>query len=117
SSQSSDAYSNLGFADASPSSNSITSVSLPGTESEGEDDSDLDGFVIPAFFESGQGGQQLKQRLGLKKKVQLKEDDIKAPVPDPEDDFEIGHIINDEADISPSKLMLNAQQPRAFNRS
>jgi hypothetical protein len=36
SSQSSDAYSSLGFADASPSYNSATSASLPDTESEGE---------------------------------------------------------------------------------
>lgn len=118
SSQSSDAYSNLGFADASPSSNSATSASLPDTESEGEEeDSELDGLVIPAVFESGQGGQQLKKMLEQKKKVQFKEDDQKITIPNPEDDFEIGLVIDDEADLSPSKLMLNAQQPRAFNRS
>jgi hypothetical protein len=118
SSQSSDAYSNLGFADASPSSNSTTSTSLPGTESEGdEEDSELDGLVIPAVFESGQGGKQLKKMLELKKKVQFKEDVIKVSTPDPEDDFEVGLVIDDEADLSPSRLMLNVQQPRPFNRS
>ena len=117
SSQSSDAYSNLGFADASPSSNSTTSTSLPGTESEGdEEDSELDGLVIPAVFESGQGGKQLKKILELKK-VQFKEDVIKVSTPDPEDDFEVGLVIDDEADLSPSRLMLNVQQPRPFNRS
>ena len=119
SSQSSDTYSTLGFADTSPSSsNSATSVSLPGSESEGdEENSELDGLVIPAVFESGEGGKQLKKMLELKKKVQFKEDDIKVGTPDPEDDFEIGLVINDEADLSPSRLMLNAQQPRPFNRS
>lgn len=49
SSQSSDAYSTLGFADNSPSSN-YTSASLPETETEDEDedDGDLDGLVIPS---------------------------------------------------------------------
>lgn len=117
SSQSSDAYSNLGFADASP-SNSATSASLPDTESEGdEEDSELDGLIIPAIFESGQGGKQLKKMLEIKKRVQFKEDNVKFPSPDPEDDFEMGLVIDDEADLSPSRLMLNAQQPRTFNRS
>lgn len=112
SSQSSDAYSSLGFADASPSSNSATSASLPDTESE-EEDSELDGLIIPAVFESGQGGKQLNKMLELKKKVQIRVDDVKVSTPDPEDDFEIGLIINDEADLSASKLM----QPRGFSRS
>lgn len=116
SSQSSDAYSNLGFADASPSSNSATSASLPDTESEGEEeeDSELDGLVIPPMFESGQGGKQLKKILELKKKVQTNEDDVKITSPDPEDDFEMGLVIDDEADLSPSRLMKN---PRSFARS
>jgi hypothetical protein len=121
SSQSSDAYSSLGFADASPSSsNSVTSASLPGSESEGDDEnSELDGLVIPAVFESGDGGKQLKKMLELRKKVQFKGDNLKVATstPDPEDDFEIGLVIDDEADLSPSRLMLNAQQPRTFNRS
>lgn len=119
SSQSSDTYSNLGLADASPSSNSATSASLPDTESEGEDeeDSELDGLVIPAMFESGQGSKQLKKMLELKKQVQIKEDDVKIASPDPDDDFELGLVIDDEADLSPSRLMLNTQHPRAFARS
>lgn len=113
SSQSSDAYSSLGFADASPSSNSATSASLPDTESEGEEDSELDGLVIPSVFDSGQGSKQLNKLLELKKKVQIRDDDVKVSIPDPEDDFEIGLIINDEADLSASKL----RQPRGFSRS
>jgi hypothetical protein len=82
SSQSSNAYSNLGFADASPSSNSTTSASLPSTESEGEEeDSELDGLIIPAVFESGQGSRELKKMLELKNKVQFKEDDVKIATP------------------------------------
>ena len=116
SSQSSDTYSNLGLADASPSSNSATSTSLPNSESEGEEEEDgeLDGLIIPPVFESGQSGKQLKKILELKKKAQINEDDVKVVPPDPEDDFEMGLVIDDEADLSPSRLMKN---PRPFARS
>ena len=70
SSQSSDAYSTLGFAEASPSTNSSSSsVSLPDTETEEEDE--LEGLVLPsALFESGHSGRQLKKILEMKKKAQ-----------------------------------------------
>ncbi|KDQ63399.1 hypothetical protein JAAARDRAFT_120201 [Jaapia argillacea MUCL 33604] len=115
SSQSSDTYSTLGFADASPSSN-YTSPSLPETETdeEDEDDSALDGLVIPTgLFESGQGGKHLARLLEMKKKLPVLDEHIKVESPDPEDDFEIGLVIDDDADFSPSRLLLNAHQQQS----
>ena len=119
SSQSSDAYSTLGFAEASPSTNSSSSsVSLPDTETEEEDD-ELEGLVLPsALFESGHSGRQLKKILEMKKKAQHTNKPVKVSNIDPEDDFEMGLVINDDVDLSPSRLMLSAQQTqRHFNRS
>ncbi|KIJ68582.1 hypothetical protein HYDPIDRAFT_146878 [Hydnomerulius pinastri MD-312] len=107
SSQSSDAYSTLGFADGS-SSNSVSSLSLPGTEESecDEDESELEGLVIPSgLFESGQGGKHLKKMLEMKKKVQITEHRAKVASPDPEDDFEMGLVIEDDDDFSPSRLI------------
>jgi hypothetical protein len=112
SSQSSDAYSTFGFADASPSSNSTSSLSLPGSETE--DEEDLDGLVIPSgLFESGEGGKKLTKLLELKKRAQVF-DEVKISSPDPDDDFEMGLIIDDDVVLSPSRLLVNAQsqQPR-----
>ncbi|KDR85328.1 hypothetical protein GALMADRAFT_351274 [Galerina marginata CBS 339.88] len=119
SSQSSDAYSSLGFADASPSSNSTSSPSLPDTETEEEED-ELDGLVLPsALFESGQSVRQLKKILEMKKKAQFATNPVKVSSPDPEDDFEMGLVINDDVDLSPSRLIHNTQHQsqRTFNRS
>jgi hypothetical protein len=120
SSQSSDAYSSLGFADASPSSASASSTSLPETETEDEED-DLDGLVIPsALFESGQGIRQLTKILEMKKKAQFTNNQLKVARPNPEDDFESGLVIEDDVDLSPSRLLTNAQHQqsqRHFNRS
>jgi hypothetical protein len=120
SSQSSDAYSSLGFADASPSSASASSASLPETETEDEED-DLDGLVIPsALFESGQGSRQLTKILEMKKKAQFTNNQLKVARPNPEDDFESGLVIEDDVDLSPSRLLTNAQHQqsqRHFNRS
>ena len=119
SSQSSDAYSTLGFAEASPTTNSSSSsVSLPDTETEEEDE--LEGLVLPsALFESGHSGRQLKKILEMKKKAQHTNKPVKVSNIDPEDDFEMGLVINDDVDLSPSRLMHNAQQQtqRHFNRS
>lgn len=124
SSQSSDAYSSLGFADASPSSNSASSVSLPCTESEDDDDDDedeLDGLVIPSgLFESGKGARHLTKLLEMKKKAEITNTRIKVASPDPEDDFEIGLVIDDDVDLSPSRLLYShhqQQSQRLFNRS
>ncbi|KAH7885896.1 hypothetical protein F5I97DRAFT_1810049 [Phlebopus sp. FC_14] len=119
SSQSSDAYSSLGFADAS-SSNSASSVSLPDTEeSECEDDeSELEGIVIPTgLFESGQGGKHLKKMLEMKKKVQVTDHRVKVASPDPEDDFEMGLVIEDDDDFSPSRLVSAKQTHSSTTRS
>lgn len=121
SSQSSDAYSTLGFAEASPSSNSTSSVSLPEVETEDDDDGDqLEGLVIPAsLFGSKQSGRQLTKLLETKKKAKSTSTHLKVSAPDPEDDFETGLIIDDDVDLSPSRLMYNAQHQsqRHFNRS
>jgi hypothetical protein len=114
SSQSSDAYSSLGFADASPSSNSVSSISLPSSETDDVDDDDegeLDGLVIPSgLFESGHGGRQLTKMLEKKKRAQTMDNQVKIATPDPEDNFEIGLIINDDVDLSPSRLLTAQQQ-------
>ena len=118
SSQSSDAYSTLSFAEASSSSNSTSSASLPDTETE-EDEDDLDGLLIPsALFESGHSASKLKKILDSKKNAQPQAQSTKPNKVDPEDDFEAGLVINDDLDLSPSRLVLNAPNPqRTFNRS
>ncbi|KAJ7487464.1 hypothetical protein B0H11DRAFT_2278589 [Mycena galericulata] len=120
SSQSSDAYSSLGFADASPSSNSTSSVSLPGTEDEDDDDDDdeLEGLVIPlGIFESGKGARHLTKILEMKKKAEVADNNLHISRPDPEDDFEAGLIIDDDFELSPSRLLSNQQlqSQRIFN--
>lgn len=118
SSQSSDAYSSLGFTEASPSSNSTSSPSLPDTETE--EDDELEGLVLPnSLFSSGQSARQLKKILDMKKKAQLTTNSAKLSRPDPEDDFETGLVINDDVDLSPSRLIYNTQHQsqRNFSRS
>ncbi|KAH6916851.1 hypothetical protein BKA70DRAFT_1417637 [Coprinopsis sp. MPI-PUGE-AT-0042] len=119
SSQSSDAYSSLGFADNYQSSTSASSASLPETETE-DDEDDLDGLVIPtALFESKQSSRQLNKILETKKKAEVAITERKVATPHPEEDFEAGLIIEDDVDLSPSKLLVNSHNPRkrAFNRS
>ncbi|KAJ7038328.1 hypothetical protein C8F04DRAFT_1090290 [Mycena alexandri] len=120
SSQSSDAYSSLGFADASPSSNSTSSVSLPQTEDEDDDDDDdeLEGLVIPlGIFESGKGARHLTKLLELKKKAQVTDNNLRVSQPNLEDDFETGLIIDDDFELSPSRLLTHQQlqSQRIFN--
>ncbi|KAJ7654951.1 hypothetical protein DFH06DRAFT_1201134 [Mycena polygramma] len=120
SSQSSDAYSSLGLADASPSSNSTSSVSLPGTEDEDDDDDEdeLEGLVIPlGIFESGKGARHLTKLLDMKKKAPVTENPQRISRPDAEDDFETGLIIDDDFELSPSRLLTNQQlqSQRIFN--
>jgi hypothetical protein len=121
SSQSSDAYSNLGLADIDPSSNSTSSassVSLPETETEDEDDDELEGLVIPsAIFDSGHGARQLTRMLELKKKAQHISNRFKSASPDPEEDFEAGLVLDGDVDLSPSRLLSQQQSKRQFNRS
>lgn len=119
SSQSSDAYSTLGFADPCPSSHSTSSPSLPDTETEEEED-ELEGLVLPsAMFESGQSARQLKKILDMKKNAQPTPEALNTPKGDPEDDIELGLIINDDVDLSPSRLLTNTQykSQRVFSRS
>ena len=115
SASSSDAYSSLGFGMAtSPSSNS-TSASLASTDDDvdDEDDGDLDGIVIPTgIFDSEQGRKHLLKVLDMKKKMPTVEEHVKVSTPDPEDDFEIGLIINGDDDLKASKLSAVRQQPR-----
>lgn len=115
SSQSSDAYSTLGFADNEPSSN-YTSASLPETETEEdeeEEDDQLDGLVIPSgLFESGQSAKKLNKLLEKKKREALTDDHVKVAAPDPEDDFEIGLVIDNDVALSPSRLLQNTQTSR-----
>lgn len=117
SASSSDAYSSLGFnVEASPSTSSnSTSASLPGTDDDcdGEDDGDLDGLVIPSgLFESDQGRKHLTKLLDMKKKLPKVEEVVSLAPTDPEDDFEIGLVINGDDDFSPSKLVQNTRTKR-----
>jgi hypothetical protein len=117
SSQSSDTYSTLGFDHGSTTS---TSTSLPDTETEDddEDEGELEGLVIPsALFESGAGGKQLAKILEMKKKAPVAATTPKAPTKDPEDDIEIGLVIDDDADFSPSRLLQNTQHPPSKRHS
>ena len=115
SSRSSDTYSTLGFDHGSTSS---TSTSLPDTETEDDDDDgELEGLVIPsALFASGTGGKQLAKILEMKKKAQVAHSSPRAPTADPEDDMEIGLVIDDDVDLSPSRLLQNTQRPSSSKR-
>ncbi|KAI6136502.1 hypothetical protein F5141DRAFT_1075060 [Pisolithus sp. B1] len=88
-----DAYSTLGFADAC-SSNSASSISLPGTEESDceENESELEGL----------SGKHLKKLLETRKKTQIA---------DHRDDFETGLVIEDDDDFNPSRLV-SAKQPQ-----
>ncbi|KAG6862420.1 hypothetical protein C0995_011860 [Termitomyces sp. Mi166 len=117
SSQSSDAYSSLGFADASPSSISSSSVSLPASETDQEEE--LEGLVLPSsLFESGHSVRQLTRILEIKKKAQVNNTQLQVVAPDPEDDFESGLVFDNDADLNPKRLLLKSQQThRPFQRS
>jgi len=118
SSQSSDTYSTLGFTNASPSSNSLSSTSLPETESEDDERHNLDGLVIPvSIFESGSGGRHLNKILELKKKASYMTQHVKVAISNSEDDFEAGLILSDDVDLSPSRLLQNAQIQRPHRHS
>ncbi|KAI0274772.1 hypothetical protein BC834DRAFT_849504 [Gloeopeniophorella convolvens] len=113
SSQSSDTYSTFGFDHGSASS---TSTSLPETETEDDEDDegDLEGLVIPSgLFESGSSGKHLAKILESKKKAPVVEAAPKVATPDPEDDIEMGLVIDDDVDFSPSRLLQNTQYPPA----
>ncbi|KAK0208139.1 hypothetical protein DFS33DRAFT_1496588 [Desarmillaria ectypa] len=118
SSQSSDAYSNLGLTHAS--SNSESSVSNAESETD-EDESELEGLIIPSdVFDSSKGARHLTNLLTLKKAAVMSDYQVKVASPDPEDDFETGLVIDDDADFSPSRLLFNTQHShlrRTDNRS
>ncbi|TDL28582.1 hypothetical protein BD410DRAFT_893568 [Rickenella mellea] len=112
STSSSDAYSSLGFGVEVSSSNSTTSASLPGTDDDCDEDEDgeLDGLVIPTgLFESDQGRKHLTKILEMKKKLPRVPEDVKVVTPDPDDDFEVGLVIDDGVDFSPSRLIQTVQ--------
>ena len=116
SSQSSDTYSTLGF---DRSSTYSTSTSLPETETEDdeEDEGELEGLVIPsALFASGSGGKQLAKILEMKKKAPVADSSPRVPTADPEDDMELGLVIDDDVDLSPSRLLQNTQRPPSSKR-
>jgi len=109
SSQSSDTYSNLGLHDGSASSN-YTSASQPETDTDDEEEDQLDGIVIPSgLFEKG--SRKLNRILELKK-TQPADGKPKVASPHPEDDFEIGLVIGDDVDLSPSRLLQNTQNSK-----
>ncbi|GJE85746.1 hypothetical protein PsYK624_018250 [Phanerochaete sordida] len=118
SSQSSDAYSTLGFADHSPPSTVYTSTSLPETETEDEDEEVedmLDGLVVPSgLFESGHSAKKLTKILETKKKAIVTDMRVKIASPDPEDDFESGLVFEHDMELSPSRLLQAAQQTIKF---
>lgn len=115
SSTSSDAYSSLGFGpSASPSSNSTSAPSAGELETDDDEDEDgeLGGLVLPTgLFDSGHSARQLSKILESKKRLPVVDERIKVVSPDSEDDFEIGLIIDDDFDLSPSRLPSNRPQP------
>lgn len=117
SSQSSDAYSSLGFHDNA--SSIYTSASLPETESEDDDDFDeLDGLVIPTgLFETETGGKKLVKILEKKKKTVFTDERVKVTSPDPEDDFEMGLVIDNDVELSPSRLLISKTTKRVASGS
>ena len=111
SASSSDAYSSLGF---HPSNNS-TVISLPDTDTDFNDteEADLDGLVIPTgLFESDQGRKHLTKILDQKKKIPKIEERSNVASPNPEEDFEIGLVINGDDDLSPSKFAQTQETKR-----
>lgn len=126
SSTSSDAYSTLGFGPSvSPSSNSTSAPSIGELETdddENEGDGELDGLVLPSgIFDSGKGGQHLTKILEAKKRLPAINERLHPSHPDPEEDFEIGLVIDDDFDLSPSRLPSNRLQAvrerKSFTRS
>ena len=124
SSTSSDAYSTFGFGNsASPSSNSTSAPSIGELETDDDDDdeAELEGIVFPTgIFDSRNGGRQLAKILEDKKRLPLVNERAK-PTRMEEDDFEIGLIIDDDFDLSPSRLPSNrhqaSQEKKPFGRS
>ncbi|VDB99754.1 unnamed protein product [Peniophora sp. CBMAI 1063] len=110
SSQSSDAYSTLGFDRHSISSNSTQ----PESGTEDDDEEDLDGLVIPSsIFDSGKAAKHLARVLEQKKVLaESPAAPTKIASPNPEDDFESGLVIDDDADFSPSRLRQAQLQAR-----
>lgn len=109
SSQSSDTYSNLGLHDGSASS-TYTSASQPETDTDEDEEDQLDGLLIPSgLFDKG--ARKLNRILELKKN-QPAEGKPKVASPHPEDDFEIGLVIGDDVDLSPSRLLQNTHHPK-----
>lgn len=111
SSQSSDAYSTLGFADASPTSNSTA-----GSNDTDDSDSneDMDGIVLPdELFESKQAGRHLSKILAVKKAATEVSGQIRGPRRSTEEDFELGLVIDDDFELSPSRLKQNAQKQKS----
>ncbi|GJJ13902.1 hypothetical protein Clacol_008159 [Clathrus columnatus] len=125
SSTSSDAYTSFGFGpSASPSSNSTAPSTAGDLETDIEDDDDegeLDGLVLPdGLFDSSNSGVRLAKILESKEKVPRDEDRPKPPHFDSEEDFEMGLIIDDDLELSPSRLPSNRVQTaeeKVVNRS
>lgn len=110
SSQSSDAYSSLGFADTSPSSHSTTDSVDTDSDSSGEQD--LEGLVLPdELFESKQAGRHLTKILALKKAA-VEAVNLRDSRPGAEEDFEMGLVIDDDFELSPSRLKQSAQKQK-----
>ncbi len=109
SSQSSDAYSSLGFADNSPPS-TYTSASLPESETDDEEADDvLDGIIVPSgLFESGHAAKKLTRLLETKMKTVPREAPVQIRHADSEEDFESGLILDDDVELNPSRLLLKA---------
>ncbi|EJD55573.1 hypothetical protein AURDEDRAFT_109849 [Auricularia subglabra TFB-10046 SS5] len=120
STSSSDAYSTLGLGPAASPSSFCTSASQPETETEDDDDEGmLEGLVVPSgLFDSGKGGKELVRLLEQKKKMPVLDERVKVVSPDGEEDFEIGLVIDDDTDLSPSRFITQQKkQTSLINRS
>ncbi|KIY71781.1 hypothetical protein CYLTODRAFT_486897 [Cylindrobasidium torrendii FP15055 ss-10] len=108
SSQSSDAYSTLGLADTLSLTSSTSSWSCPPTDKEdSDDDLDMDGVVLPgSIFDSLRGSRHLTAMLANKRQS-ISDDAVKIASPD--DDLEMGLVIDDDTDFSPARLRIKTQ--------
>ncbi|KZT05895.1 uncharacterized protein LAESUDRAFT_714593 [Laetiporus sulphureus 93-53] len=117
SSQSSDTFSSLGFAE-NGSSNCTSAPDTDTDEDEKVAEDELDGLVVPTgLFESESGGKELAKLLESKKRITFSDEDIKIASLDPEDDFEAGLIIDHDVELSSSRLLLTTENVKRLGQA
>lgn len=89
----------------SSSSNSTSTYSHAGTESEDDEESVLDGLLLPeGLFDSDKNSRQLHKVIEERKKAAALDVPAALASPQEDDDFESGLVIDDDVDFSLSKV-------------